>query len=100
MATPTTAPTKKVVAATGGAAVGPALALLICWGANHFLHAGIPDDVQDALAIVASALISFVAGYYTSPDANETVTSIDGKMLSAHAVAAAVPGPGGPAFNR
>ncbi|MHB8285991.1 MAG: hypothetical protein ACYDD1_15120 [Caulobacteraceae bacterium] len=100
MATPTTAPTKKVVAATGGAAVGPALALLICWAANRFLPTAdaIPQDVQDALAIVASVLVSFIAGYYTSPDANETVASVSGKMVSAHAAVPAAAA-GGQVFN-
>lgn len=73
----TAAPQRKVIAATGGAAVGSAVALIVTWilgGAFAKLGLPFPENIQSAFNTVFTTLSAFMFGYYTSPDIGEAVT--------------------------
>jgi hypothetical protein len=69
-------PTTKVIAATGGSAIGAAVSTLVGWG---FANASVtvPDDVNKAVTclIVAglTAVSTFGSGYFTRFSRNQTV---------------------------
>lgn len=85
--TATSAPKNKVVAATGGAAIGSAIAVVITWILTSILEhfaVKIPVDVTTAISSIFTTLTAFLAGYYTPPGANEgVVTMPDGTVKSA-----------------
>lgn len=57
----TNTPKNKVLAATGGAAVGSAVAVVLIWAIQK---AGIevPANVADALSVILTAILTFVSG--------------------------------------
>lgn len=72
----TTAPQRKVIAATGGAAVGSAVAVILTWvlgGVLAKLGLPFPDNIQSAFNTVFTTLSAFTFGYYTSPAMGEAV---------------------------
>jgi hypothetical protein len=67
----------KVWGATGGTAVGGAVATLVVWwlDANHVLTAGdLPETIKGAVATLVTTAFSFLGGYYTRPGSDEIVT--------------------------
>ncbi len=85
--TPTAAPKTKVIAATGGAAVGSAASVVLLWILKSVLHKfGIdpPEDVDAAFTSIFTTIATGLAGYYTPPGLNEgVVVDEDGKVKSA-----------------
>jgi hypothetical protein len=82
---PTRAPQKKVIAATGGAALGSAIAVILMWIIDSlFKQLGIsmPDEVRTALTTVFTTISTFAGGYYTPPGSDEVVTTLNGKLVS------------------
>ena len=67
---PTSTPKKKVLAATGGAAVGSAAAVVLVWTVQK-AGLDVPANVADALNVVVTAILTFVAGWFTPPGAGE-----------------------------
>lgn len=81
-ATPTSAPQRKVLAATGGAAVATAVATLVLWGLDP--ASTLPPGVREAISTLVVAVFTFLAGYFTPPGAAETaVRTEDGRTVSA-----------------
>src|SRR5205085_1359128 len=84
---PTSAPRQKVVAATGGSAVGAALSVITFWALQGIFSKAqitIPGEVKDALTLLITTLFTYLAGYYTPPGASEAVVKADdGSMKSA-----------------
>ncbi len=84
--TATSMPKTKVVAATGGAAVGSALSVVVLWilqSALAQLHIEVPPSVLDAITAIFTAGSTFAAGYYVPPGADEGTVIADGKAKSA-----------------
>jgi hypothetical protein len=83
----TSTPKNKVVAATGGAAVGSAFAVIITWALNALsdsFQVELPADVSTSLSLIFTSIATFLAGYYTPPGANEgSVVSDDGRVKAA-----------------
>src|SRR4051812_12784557 len=82
----TPSPQKKVIAATGGAAVGSALATLILFLLKRiFGEANVPAEVSGALNVIFTSIFTLSAGYYTPPAASEgtIVDPNDGSTKSA-----------------
>jgi len=53
----------KVVAATAGAGVGAALAVIAVWIAEASLGLDVPESVELSLGVVLTAGLSFLSGY-------------------------------------
>jgi hypothetical protein len=80
----TAAPKNKVIAATGGAAVGSAISVIILWILTTFGHVTFPQDVTNALSTLFTTIVTFLVGYIVPPGANEgTVVDEAGKVKSA-----------------
>lgn len=79
----TAAPKTKVVAATGGAAIGSSVSLILLWIMQTVLHISMPDNVHDAFNVIFTTVVTGLAGYYTPPGENEGVVVEDGKVRSA-----------------
>ncbi len=84
---PTSAPKNKVIAATGGAAVGSALAVILTWILGLILgklNITITNDVSSAFEVIFTSAATLAAGYYTPPGASEgVVVQPDGSVKSA-----------------
>lgn len=72
------APTAKVVAASGGSALGGALGTIVTWMVvAHIGPPPLPDNVQSAMTLlitaVCGALAAGVSGYFTRPQRHTRV---------------------------
>jgi hypothetical protein len=70
-AQPTNLPTNKTVAATGGSAVGAAVATILLYLIDP--KSELPQAVQVAVTTLMTAIVTFIAGYWTPPGATEGV---------------------------
>lgn len=70
-AQPTNAPTNKTLAATGGSAVGSAIATIALY--LYDPQSQLPPTVQVAVTTLVTAIVTFIAGYFTPPGAKEGV---------------------------
>lgn len=61
---PSKRPEKKVIAATVGAGVGPAVSAIGVYIIEAVAGIDIPNDIESSIAIVVSAGLAFVAGYF------------------------------------
>src|SRR6516162_3628577 len=70
-------PTPKVVAATGGSAVGVALSTVVSWAVVQYCPVVMPDDVNKAVTFLIitglTAAFTFVCGYITRPSQYDTI---------------------------
>lgn len=83
--TPSSAPTVKSVAATGGSLVGGAIAILVLYLTGWDK---IPDPkVSGAIATLITAVVTFLGAYVVPPGAGEGVIVADGKTRTARVVA-------------
>jgi hypothetical protein len=81
-AQPTSVPTNKTLAATGGSAVGAALATILLYLIDP--ESKLPQPVQVAVTTLMTAAITFIAGYFTPPGAREAVVqTADGRFKAA-----------------
>jgi hypothetical protein len=72
----TAQPTPKVLGATGGSALGAAVATLINWALdNYHLPSSqtLPPNVLTSITVITTALFTFLSGYYTRPAPTQTV---------------------------
>lgn len=79
----TNTPTNKTLAATGGSVVGSAISTIVIylierkWGK-------LPEPVSGAIGILITAVVTFVAGYFTPHGANEAIIkNAAGQLVSA-----------------
>ena len=76
----------KVWAATGGSAIGGAVATLVVWylDTNRILTLdALPTTVTSAISTLISTLAAFGSGYYVRPGANEVaVLDTSGRPVS------------------
>ena len=83
----TSAPKSKVIAATGGAAIGSSISVILIWALTSglsFFHIEVPSQVLDAFTAIFTTLTTFAAGYMMPPGANETnIVTGDGRVKSA-----------------
>src|SRR5262249_27073094 len=82
----TATPTPKVLGATGGSAVGTAVATLITWALDnyHLLSTQqLPAELQTSVTVIVTAVITFLVGYYVSPSPSQTTVQQDGKTYTA-----------------
>ncbi len=70
---PTAVPAAKVVAATGGAAVGSSIVVILSWLVTSLTGVVVPIEVQSAFAVVLAALGAFSVGYFVPPGATERI---------------------------
>lgn len=68
--TPSSAPTNKSVAATGGSAFGAAVATIILYFLRGY---ELPPEVQAAITTIVTAIVTAAAAYFTPPGTNEAV---------------------------
>jgi len=70
-------PTPKVVAATGGSAVGVALSTVVSWAVVQYCPVTLPDDVNKAVTFLIitglTAAFAFVCGYIRRPSPDHAV---------------------------
>ena len=79
---PTNTPKSKVLAATGGAAVGSAVAVVLIWAIQK-MGIEVPADVTEALGVILTAILTFVSGWSMPPGAGEVnITARDGTVTS------------------
>lgn len=83
-ARPTSAPTTKTLAATGGSAVGGAIAVVVLHVISRFT--GVLDkDLSDAITVIIGAAVTFLAGYYVPHGSGEGIVKDDtGAIRSAN----------------
>lgn len=67
----TAAPARKVVAASGGGAVGGALAEILLYLIEKVEP--LPSGVEAAVTVLVIAAVAFAAGYLTPPAADDKV---------------------------
>lgn len=80
---PTNTPKTKVLAATGGAAVGSAVAVILIWAIQK-TGLEVPTNVADALGVITTAVLTFVSGWAMPPGAGEVnIMAHDGTVASA-----------------
>jgi hypothetical protein len=83
----TASPKTKVIAATGGAAVGSAFSVVLTWvlaSALNKLGLTLPDNVTAAFNTIFTTIVTLAAGYYTPPGVSEGVIVDDkGNVRSA-----------------
>jgi hypothetical protein len=83
----TSSPKNKVIAATGGAAVGSASSVILIWLLTSVLgefQIKPPQGVLDAFNTIFTTLATLAAAYFTPPGANEgVVIDANGKVKSA-----------------
>ena len=80
----TAAPKKKVIAATGGAAVGSAVSVIILWMLTAYGHVTLPPEVSNALGTIFTTVVTGFAGYFVPPGADEgSVLDASGNVKSA-----------------
>jgi hypothetical protein len=73
---PSATPKTKVIAATGGAALGSAFSVVLTWIlglALKKIDLTLPDNVTEAFNTIFTTIVTFAAGYYTPPSASERV---------------------------
>ena len=74
---PTHSPTPKVVAATGGSAVGAALSTVVSWAVVQYCPITLPDNVAQAVTFLIitglTAAFTFASGYLTRPSRYHTI---------------------------
>lgn len=63
---PSAAPVPKVWAATSGSAFGGAVGAVVVWGLGQ-AGLAVPTEIGIAISTICSALIAFLAGYFTPP---------------------------------
>jgi hypothetical protein len=67
----TSRPTPKVLAATGGSAVGVALSTIVSWAVVQYCPVALPDNVNQAVTFLVitglTAVFTFLSGYLTRP---------------------------------
>ena len=81
-AQPTNAPTNKTLAATGGSAVGSAIATIALY--LYDPQSQLPATVQVAATTLVTAIVTFIAGYFTPPGASEgVVRTATGRVAAA-----------------
>jgi len=80
---PTSAPTTKVIGATGGSAVGSQIATIILRAIESIFNYHFPENVKTAIAGLIAAIVAFLAGYYVPHGGGETVINQGGQTLSA-----------------
>lgn len=68
---PSAAPTNKAVAATGGSAVGAAIAILLLYAIDP--AGALPSAVSAAITTLVTAMATLGAAYFTPPGSNEAV---------------------------
>src|SRR6516165_2539580 len=70
-------PTPKVVAATGGSAVGVSLSTVVSWAVVQYCPVVMPNDVIKAVTFLIitglTAAFTFVCGYITRPSQYHTI---------------------------
>jgi hypothetical protein len=82
--TVTATPKNKVIAATGGAAVGSAVSVIILWLLTAYGHITFPQEVSDALSTLFTTIVTGAVGYIVPPGASEgSVVDASGKVKSA-----------------
>lgn len=67
----TAAPARKVVAASGGGAVGGAIAEVVVYVIERWV--ALPANVEAAITVVIIALVAFGAGYLVPPAPDDRV---------------------------
>lgn len=77
--TASAAPTRKVIAATGGGGVSQAASEVFLYFLEQALNHPLPDNIRLAFSIVIVAAGAFAAGYLTPPGADETITEGGGQ---------------------
>ena len=86
----TASPKTKVIAATGGAAVGSAFSVILTWilaAALKKLDLALPDNVTAAFNTIFTTIVTLAAGYYTPPSASEgVIVDEKGSVRSAYQV--------------
>ncbi len=82
MPKPTKVPTNKTLAATGGSAVGGAIAIITVYVIEQ--HWGkLPQTVVGAITALISAIVTLIAGWLMPHGANEVIMKdASGKMVS------------------
>jgi hypothetical protein len=64
---PTSAPSRKVVAATGGAGAGAVTAGLILWALDSYVFSGgVPDPVSAFVLFFIPTVLAYLVGYLTT----------------------------------
>ena len=82
-AQPTTTPSNKTLAATGGSAVGAAVATIALFLIDP-KGTKLPPTVSGSVTVLTTAFVTFIAGYFTPPGAGEgIVKSASGQAVSA-----------------
>jgi multisubunit Na+/H+ antiporter MnhB subunit len=77
----TNVPTNKTLAATGGSVVGSAIATIVLYMVEQ--HWGkLPEAVSGAVTVLVTAIVTFIAGYFTPHGANEVVLQVAGNLAS------------------
>ncbi|KAB0677580.1 hypothetical protein [Aureimonas leprariae] len=71
VATPSKAPTNKAIAATGGSAVGAAIATVILYLLDP--NNQLPGAVTTAITTLVTAVVTLAAAYFTPPGSNEAI---------------------------
>ncbi len=74
-------PAQKVVAATLGAAV----ATIVIWILNSYvLKSPLPEAVAGAVTVIVTTLVTFLAGYFTSPAAADQIVPATTPQPASH----------------
>jgi len=71
-AQPTRTPTNKTLAATGGSAVGGAIATIVIYLIEQH-SSKLPEPVAGAITVLIASAVTFLAGYLTPPGTSEGV---------------------------
>ena len=80
-ARPTSMPTNKIFAATGGSGAGAALATIVLYFVDP--QSKMPQTVTGAIAALITLVATFVAGYFMPPGEREDVITTGGHTVSA-----------------
>ena len=70
----TNIPAQKVTGSATGAGLAGAVVAVIVWLLGEYGGVEVPYDIQLALVVIAAAVGSFVAGYFTPPAARDQIT--------------------------
>ncbi len=74
------APTNKAVAATGGTAVGGAIATIVIHILNAIPGVAVSADLASAITTLVGVIVAGGAAYYTPPGARDGVIIVSGKQ--------------------
>ena len=78
----TNVPTNKTLAATGGSIVGAAISTIVIYLIDP--TGKLPPSVSGAITVLVTAIVTFIAGYFTPHGANEgVVNGASVKLVSA-----------------